>query len=178
MRPLFPHVHRPLRPTRRARRYHRSGLYQRELPFVLGQEAAGEIMAVSPEAAEAGWSEGDRVAYTTLQTYAEVSAVPAGALLAVPPGLSLEQACAAVVQGLTAHYLVTDAHAGIARPGDWMLIQAVAGGTGQLAAQMAKVQRPPLWRGLALGAKPRPACTGAWVQGARRLFDSKGSARG
>lgn len=59
--------------------YHRSGLYKRDMPFVLGQEAAGVITELSPEAEALGWSKGDRVVYSTLQTYSEVSAVPASA---------------------------------------------------------------------------------------------------
>jgi len=68
------------------------------------------IIELSPEAEALGWSKGDRVAYSTLQTCSEVSTVPASALLKVPDGLSLELACAFVVQGLTAHHLVADAH--------------------------------------------------------------------
>ena len=49
-----------------------------------------------------------------------------------------KQAC--VVQGMTAHYLITDAHAQLIQPGEWCLIHGVGGGTCQWAAQMAKIK--------------------------------------
>jgi NADPH:quinone reductase len=120
--------------------YHRGGLYARELPFVAGQEGGGVIAATTPEAEAQGFKVGDKVAYSVFGTYAEYTAVPAAKLLPVPEGLSTEAATACVVQGLTAHYLTTDAHAGLISPGQWMLIHAAAGGTGQLAVQMAKLR--------------------------------------
>jgi NADPH2:quinone reductase len=119
--------------------YHRSGLYARDLPFVGGQEGGGTLAAVTPKAAAMGLKVGDRVAYSLLQTYCEYSAVPAAKMLPVPDGVGLDVATSCVVQGLTAHYLVTDAHAGLAKKGDWMLIHGVGGGTCQWAAQMAKI---------------------------------------
>jgi len=120
--------------------YHRSGLYARDLPFIGGQEGGGVVAAVSDEAATQGIKVGDRVAYSVLQTYAEYSAVPASKLLPVPDGVGLDVATACVVQGLTAHYLTTSAHAGLIQPGEWCLIHGVAGGTCQWAAQMAKLR--------------------------------------
>lgn len=64
--------------------------------------------------------------------------VPTRALLRVSEGLDLKAACTIPVQGLTAHYLIHDAHRGAVQPGDWMLIHAAAGGTGQIAVQLAK----------------------------------------
>ena len=119
--------------------YHRKGLYPRDLPFIGGQEGGGTIAAVSPEAAAAGHAVGDRVAYSVFQTYAEYTAVPAAKLLPVPDGVGMDVAVCCPVQGLTAHYLTTDAHAGLVRPGEWMLIHGVGGGTCQWAAQMAKI---------------------------------------
>ena len=119
--------------------YHRKGLYPRDLPFIGGQEGGGTIAAVSPEAAAAGHAVGDRVAYSVFQTYAEYTAVPAAKLLPVPEGVGMDVAVCCPVQGLTAHYLTTDAHAGLVRPGEWMLIHGVGGGTCQWAAQMAKI---------------------------------------
>ena len=116
--------------------YHRSGLYARELPFVAGQEAGG-VVAQSDDPA---FPVGTAVAYSTLGTYSEYTAVPSAKLLTVPDHLPLDQATSLVVQGLTAHYLTTDAHANLIAPGQWMLIHAAAGGTGQLAVQMAKAQ--------------------------------------
>merc|ERR1740117_2714039 len=120
--------------------YHRSGLYARELPFVGGQEGGGIVAAVSDEAAGQGVSVGDRVAYSILQTYSEYSAVPAAKLSPVPDEVGLDVATACVVQGLTAHYLTSSAHAQLIQPGEWCLIHGVGGGTCQWAAQMAKIK--------------------------------------
>mmetsp|Transcript_54139 Transcript_54139/g.60535 ORF Transcript_54139/g.60535 Transcript_54139/m.60535 type:complete len:364 (+) Transcript_54139:76-1167(+) len=118
--------------------YHRSGLYARDLPFVGGQEGGGTVAAVSDEAAAQGVKIGDRVAYSILQTYSEYSAVPAAKLLPVPDEVGLDVATSCVVQGLTAHYLTSSAHAGLIKPDEWCLIHGVGGGTCQWAAQMAK----------------------------------------
>lgn len=119
--------------------YHRKGLYHRDLPFVGGQEGGGEIAALSPEAEAAGYKVGDRVAYSILGTYCQYSAVPVAKLLPVPDGVGIDTAVCCPVQGLTAHYLTTDAHAGLVQPGEWMLIHGTGGGTCQWAAQMAKI---------------------------------------
>jgi NADPH:quinone reductase len=119
--------------------YHRKGLYARELPFVGGQEGGGVVAAVSPEAKDQGIKEGDRVAYSVFGSYAEYTAVPASKLLPVPDSIGLDVATACVVQGMTAHYLTTSAHANLIQPGEWCLIHGVAGGTCQWAAQMAKI---------------------------------------
>jgi NADPH2:quinone reductase len=120
--------------------YHRKGLYERELPFVGGQEGGGTVAAVSPEAAAQGIKVGDRVAYSVFGSYAEYTAVPAAKLLPVPEGVGLDIATSCVVQGMTAHYLTSSAHADLIKPGEWCLIHGVAGGTCQWAAQMAKLR--------------------------------------
>lgn len=120
--------------------YHRKGLYARDLPFVCGQEGGGTVAAVSDEAKAEGIAVGDKIAYSVLQTYSEYSAVPAAKLLPVPDGVGLDVATACVVQGLTAHYLTSSAHAGLIKKGEWCLIHGVGGGTCQWAAQMAKIQ--------------------------------------
>jgi NADPH:quinone reductase len=120
--------------------YHRKGLYARDLPFVGGQEGGGVVAAVSDEATKEGIKVGDRVAYSVFGSYAEYTAVPASKLLPVPDAVSLDVATSCVVQGMTAHYLVTSAHANLIQPGEWCLIHGVAGGTWQWAAQMAKLQ--------------------------------------
>lgn len=120
--------------------YHRKGLYPRDLPFVGGQEGGGTVAAVSDEAASQGVKVGDRVAYSVLGTYSEYTAVPAAKLLPVPDGVGLDVATSCVVQGLTAHYLTTSAHADLIKPGEWCLIHGVGGGTCQWAAQMAKLR--------------------------------------
>eukprot|EP00288_Rhodomonas_lens_P018098 CAMPEP_0177704678 /NCGR_PEP_ID=MMETSP0484_2-20121128/8314_1 /TAXON_ID=354590 /ORGANISM="Rhodomonas lens, Strain RHODO" /LENGTH=337 /DNA_ID=CAMNT_0019216077 /DNA_START=125 /DNA_END=1138 /DNA_ORIENTATION=+ len=120
--------------------YHRSGLYARDLPFVGGQEGGGTIAAVTPAAEAQGWKVGDTVCYSILQTYSEYAKVPAAKLITVPRDIPMDVAVSCVVQGLTAHYLTASAHANLIKPGEWMLIHGVGGGTCQWAAQMAKAQ--------------------------------------
>lgn len=118
--------------------YHRSGLYARELPFIGGQEGGGVVAAVGSSVT--GVSVGDRVAYSVFGSYAEYTAVPAAKVLPVPDDVDLSVATACVVQGLTAHYLTSDCHAGLIKEGEWCLIHGVGGGTCQWAAQMARLR--------------------------------------
>eukprot|EP00956_Cyclotella_meneghiniana_P008719 scaffold11898_cov69-Cyclotella_meneghiniana.AAC.9 len=120
--------------------YHRKGLYPRDLPFVGGQEGGGTVAAVSEEAAKEGIKVGDSVAYSVFGSYAQYTAVPAAKLLPVPEGVGLDVATSCVVQGLTAHYLTSSAHANLIKEGEWCLIHGVGGGTCQWAAQMAKLR--------------------------------------
>lgn len=120
--------------------YHRKGMYPRDLPFVGGQEGGGVVAAVSDKAAAEGIKVGDRVAYSVFGSYAEYTAVPAAKLLPVPDGVGVDVATSCVVQGLTAHYLTSSAHAELIKPGEWCLIHGVGGGTCQWAAQMAKLR--------------------------------------
>ncbi|HSM88040.1 MAG TPA: alcohol dehydrogenase catalytic domain-containing protein, partial [Candidatus Limnocylindrales bacterium] len=85
--------------------YFREGRYPAALPFIDGQEAAGTVAEVGSEVKTV--KPGDRVAYTgVLGSYSEYAAVPADLLVAVPVGVTDEQAAAAMLQGMTAHYLV------------------------------------------------------------------------
>src|SRR6476660_10259494 len=85
--------------------YLREGRYPAPLPFVNGQEGAGIVTEVGSEVS--GLNRGDRVAYTSsLGSYAEYAAVPAARLVKIPEELTLEQAAAAMLQGMTAHYLL------------------------------------------------------------------------
>jgi len=120
--------------------YHRKGLYPRDLPFVGGQEGGGTVAAVSDEAAAQGIKVGDRVAYSVFGSYAEYTAVPAGKILPIPDGVGVDVATSCVVQGMTAHYLTSSAHADLIKEGEWCLIHGVGGGTCQWAAQMAKIR--------------------------------------
>jgi len=122
--------------------YFRKGgpAYTQALPFISGQEGGGVIAQVTPKAAEAGLAVGQRVAYSVLGTYCEYTAVPAAKIVNVPDGVGLDTATACMTQGLTAHYLTNHAHAGLVKPGEWMLIHGVGGGTCQWAAQMAKLK--------------------------------------
>ncbi len=116
--------------------YHRTGLYPKQLPFVLGAEAAGIVNAVGDDIA--GWSVGDRVVSIAAQgAYAEQTLIGAGDVLAVPDGLELDLAAAGALQGFTAHYLVRDTFPVAA--GDRILVHAGAGGVGGLLIQMAKI---------------------------------------
>ncbi|KAL7522184.1 hypothetical protein ACHAWX_006873 [Stephanocyclus meneghinianus] len=123
--------------------YHRSGLYPRETPFVLGQEGGG-VVASLPEnddsVARWGWKTGDRVVYGSFGSYAEFTAVPMDRAIPVPEDIEMETAVACVTQGLTAHYLSSSVGDGLVRTGDWVLVYAVGGGTGQWTAQMCKLR--------------------------------------
>jgi NADPH2:quinone reductase len=122
--------------------YFRKGgpAYTQATLFLSGQEGGGTIVEVTPKAVEAGLAVGQRVAYSVLGTYCEYTAVPAAKIVNVPDGVGLDVATACMTQGLTAHYLTNSAHAGLVKPGEWMLIHGVGGGTCQWAAQMAKLK--------------------------------------
>ena len=84
--------------------YQREGRYKVPLPFVLGQEGAGVVTAVGAEVKSL--KAGDRVAWTSvLGAYAEYAAVPADRLVPIPSGVTDQEAAAAMLQGMTAHYL-------------------------------------------------------------------------
>jgi len=115
--------------------YFREGRYPAPLPFINGQEAAGMVVAVGPDVTTLRL--GDRVAYTgVLGSYAEYAAVPADRLVKIPDELDFEQAAAAMLQGMTAHYLSHSTYP--IKIGDTVLIHAAAGGVGLLLVQMAK----------------------------------------
>lgn len=115
--------------------YHRTGLYPIPLPFTLGQEGAGVVEAVGAEVTEV--SVGERVAFAgVLGAYAEYQAVQAEKLVKLPDAISFEQGAAAMLQGMTAHYL-----AFALRPlsnRDTALVHAAAGGVGLLLIQLLK----------------------------------------
>ena len=115
--------------------YFREGRYPAPLPFINGQEAAGIVKEVGSEVSDL--KPGDRVAYTSsLGSYAEFAAVPAARLVKIPAELSFEQAAAAMLQGMTAHYLLNGSYK--LASGETALIHAAAGGVGLLLVQMAK----------------------------------------
>ena len=116
--------------------YHRSGLYKVPFPMTPGQEAAGTVAAVGPDVS--GVRPGDRVAYAgTLGAYAELAAVPAARLVPLPASISFPQAAAAMLQGMTAHYLACSAYP--VMPGDVCLVHAGAGGIGALLCQIVLI---------------------------------------
>lgn len=113
----------------------RDGRLRTPLPFIPGQEGAGVVTAIGPQAKVV--KVGDRVAWSgTLGSYAEYVAAPEEHLVPVPSSISDEQAAAAMVHGLTAHYLVNDAHK--LKAGETALVHAAAGGVGLLVVQMAR----------------------------------------
>jgi len=115
--------------------YFREGRYPAQLPFVDGQEGAGTVTEVGAEVKSL--KPGDHVAYSNvLGSYAEYAAVPADKLVKVPAGLDDQQAAAAMLQGMTAHYLVYSTYP--LKKGETTLIHAAAGGVGLLLVQMAK----------------------------------------
>ena len=116
--------------------YFREGRYPAPLPFIDGQEAAGTVTEVGSEVKSL--KPGDRVAYcNVLGSYAEYQAVPEARLIKMPQGLTDEQGAAAMLQGMTAHYLVHSTYA--LKQGETALIHAAAGGVGLLLVQMAKM---------------------------------------
>ena len=113
--------------------YQRSGQYQVPLPTALGLEGAGVVVASN----SSEFSVGDRVAWmSVLGSYASEVVVPASAAVRVPDGLDVELAAAALLQGITAHYLTHSTH--VVKEGDRVLVHAAAGGVGLLLTQWAK----------------------------------------
>ena len=114
--------------------YFRNGVYKAALPLTLGSEAAGTVEELGPGVT--GFAAGDAVAsVSVLGSYAEYALVPAAALVKVPESLTMQQAAAALLQGMTAHYL---SHSTFPlKAGDTALVHAGAGGVGLLLTQMA-----------------------------------------
>ncbi len=114
--------------------YFRKGQYKSTLPLTPGSEAAGIVEEIGPSVS--GFAIGDAVASTSvIGSYAEYALVPAAQLVKVPDGLSPEKAAAAMLQGMTAHYLAHSTWP--LKQGETALIHAGAGGTGLLLTQMA-----------------------------------------
>lgn len=117
--------------------YFRKGLYAKDLPFVSGQEGGGRVVQVADDVTDL--AVGDTVAYMAFGSYAGYTAVPVHKAVKVPANMDLPTAVACMVQGLTAHYLVSSAHADLIKVGEWCLIYSVGSGTCQWAARMAKL---------------------------------------
>jgi len=114
----------------------RDGSLRTPLPFIPGQEGAGVVTAAGTQAKAV--KVGDRVAWSgTLGSYAEYVAAAADSLVPVPDEVTDQQAAAAMMHGLTAHYLVNDAHK--LKAGETALVHAAAGGVGLLLVQMARI---------------------------------------
>jgi NADPH2:quinone reductase len=117
--------------------YYRTGLYKAQLPLTLGLEGGGVVTEVGPNVTEV--KVGDRVAYTGVPgAYAQFAAVPGARLVKLPDGLDGKTGAAAMLQGMTAHYLSHTMYP--LKSGDWCLVHAAAGGVGLLLCQMAKIR--------------------------------------
>ncbi|HYT05734.1 MAG TPA: quinone oxidoreductase [Gemmatimonadales bacterium] len=117
--------------------YQRTGRYTVPRPFTLGQEGAGVVTAVGPGVTDV--KVGARVAYAgVLGAYAEYAAVPAERVIVLPDGVTTKQGAAAMLQGMTAHYLASTTYP--LKPGDACLVHAAAGGVGLLLCQIAKLR--------------------------------------
>ncbi|KAK9370743.1 hypothetical protein V1509DRAFT_616707 [Lipomyces kononenkoae] len=115
--------------------YFRSGLYPISYPFVAGSEGAGTVVAVGSSVTK--FKVGDRVALMTSGAFAEYTVVDeTGRVCVVPENIDFKTAGASILQGLTALTLVKEAY--VVKPGDWILVQAAAGGMGLLLCQLIK----------------------------------------
>jgi NADPH2:quinone reductase len=116
--------------------YFRTGLYKAPLPLTIGVEGGGTVTAVG-----AGVSDvkvGDHVAWSGVPgSYAQMNAVPADRLVKLPAGVAPKDGAAAMLQGMTAHYLVKSSYP--LKKGDWCLVHAAAGGMGLLLCQLGKM---------------------------------------
>jgi NADPH2:quinone reductase len=117
--------------------YHRTGLYKMPLPSNIGSEGAGVVEAVGSDVSEV--APGDRVAWAMHRgSYAEYAVVPSRLLVKLPDEIDPSTAAAAMLQGMTAHYLTHSTYP--VKEGDTVLVHAAAGGTGLLIVQMAKMR--------------------------------------
>jgi len=116
--------------------YYRMGRYKTEVPILLGNEGAGTVEAIGPEVTEV--AAGDRVAWAMPRgSYAEYAVVPSAALVPLPATVDFPTGAAALLQGMTAHYLTHSTYS--LQSGDTCLVHAAAGGAGGLVVQMAKM---------------------------------------
>jgi NADPH2:quinone reductase len=117
--------------------YERQGMYPVPVPFVVGTEGAGTVVALGPDVESV--AVGDRVAWASAPgSAATVVIAAADRVVPVPDAVDLDLAAAAMLQGMTAHYLVNSTYP--VRAGDTVLVHAAAGGVGQLLVQLAKAK--------------------------------------
>jgi NADPH2:quinone reductase len=108
--------------------YERNGGYGSQPPAIIGAEGAGNVSGT-----------GERVAWSNVPgSYAERVVADREKLVSVPDGVSTETAAAAMLQGMTAHYLASDSYP--IEEGDWVLVHAASGGVGLLLTQIAKLR--------------------------------------
>jgi NADPH2:quinone reductase len=116
--------------------YFRTALYKAPVPITLGNEGAGVVEKVGPDVTEV--KKGDRVAYAMARgSYAEYAVVPSAMLVKIPDQVDFNTAAAAMLQGMTAHYLTHSTYP--LKNGDTCLVHAAAGGAGGLTVQMARM---------------------------------------
>jgi NADPH:quinone reductase len=117
--------------------YFRTGQYKAQLPLTIGLEGAGTVTAVGPGVADV--KVGDRVAWTGVPaSYAQGIVAPADRLVKLPDGLSFKDGAAAMLQGITAHYLAISTYP--LKKGDVCVVHAAAGGVGLLLCQIARMR--------------------------------------
>ena len=134
--------------------YHRSGAYKVDRPIMLGSEGAGTVEAVGTDVVDV--VPGDRVAYVMVRgSYAEYAVVPADKLVKLPPGIDFQAAAAAMLQGMTAHYLTHSTFP--LKSGDACLVHAAAGGAGGLVVQMARMRGARVFGTVSTAEKARIA---------------------
>lgn len=116
--------------------YFRTGVYKAPLPLTIGLEGAGTVTAVGQGVSDV--KAGDTVAWTGVPgSYAQMNVVPADRLVKLPSGVQPKDGAAAMLQGMTAHYLVKSSYP--LKKGDTCLVHAAAGGMGLLLCQMGKM---------------------------------------
>ncbi|KAL1302758.1 hypothetical protein AAFC00_003106 [Neodothiora populina] len=113
--------------------YFRTGLYPAKMPYMLGREAEGIIVATGPNIAQ-DLKVGDRVVYLSEATYGEYTAAPAAKAIKIPSEIEPTIASASLLQGLTALTLIREAYH--VEKGDWILVHAAAGGVGLWLCQL------------------------------------------
>ncbi|MDI1486345.1 MAG: NADPH:quinone reductase [Ramalina farinacea] len=116
--------------------YFRSGLYQAPKPEILGKEGAGKIIAIGPGVS--GFVENDSVVWMGSSGYAEYSAAPASRTVKIPEAITESDACAAMLQALTALTLTEESYA--VQKGDWILVLAASGGVGTWLCQILRAK--------------------------------------
>jgi NADPH2:quinone reductase len=134
--------------------YFRAGVYKADPPVSIGMEGAGTVEAIGEGVTEV--APGDRVAYTMARgSYAEYAVVPSAQLVKLPDAVDFPTAAAAMLQGMTAHYLTHSTYA--LKSGDSCLVHAAAGGAGRLIVQMAKMLGARVFGTVSTEAKAREA---------------------
>lgn len=117
--------------------YQRNGATPVAAPYIAGVEGVGKIVEIGSEVSDL--EVGQRVGWLSgLGSYADFAAVEASKVVPIPDEVDDEGAAALLMQGVTAHYLATDAVA--VASGDTVLVHAAAGGVGLMLTQVAKLR--------------------------------------